>query len=64
MWNLRRKEGCGGGDDAVKVLVRAKTHAIRSEKPARHRGYLQTFTLSSKLGESILHISSKCSFVP
>ena len=54
LWNLRRKgSSSGGGGDPVKVLVRAKTHAIVSNKKndKEYRRSHQTFTLSSRLGE-------------
>ena len=58
LWNLRRKGasgavGGGGGADPVKVLVRAKTHAIVSNRKLdiEYRRAHQTFTLSSRLGE-------------
>ena len=57
LWNLRRKGGNGGGNggkgDPVKVLVRAKTHAIVSNRKndKEYRRSHQTFTLSSRLGE-------------
>ena len=52
LWNLRRK-GASNGGDPVKVLVRAKTHAIVSNRKLdkEYRRSHQTFTLSSRLGE-------------
>ena len=51
LWNLRRKGASVA--DPVKVLVRAKTHAIVSNRKLdiEYRRAHQTFTLSSRLGE-------------
>ena len=53
LWNLRKKGESSG--DPVKVLVRAKTHAIVSNRKLdkEYRRSHQTFTLSSRLGEFV-----------